>query len=147
MEDMQTFQNNHLTYAAVMKTLEIMERDHLLENGARVGAYMTERLLAHAERICLYRGCKRPGTCHRCRTCKGSGNERTLYRGNHERDFLMVRKRGTVLSDSAQCDQIKTTSPGPSPYFTIAFTSIHPHFDLYSESISPKYPSLPLPAA
>lgn len=29
MEDMQTFQNNHLSYAAAMKTIEIIERDRL----------------------------------------------------------------------------------------------------------------------
>lgn len=46
MEDMQTFQNNHLGYAAALKTIEIIERDHLLENAEKVGAYMTERLNA-----------------------------------------------------------------------------------------------------
>lgn len=61
MEDMQTFQNNHLTYAAVMKTLEIMERDHLLENGARVGAYMTERLLAMQKEFVFIGDVRGPG--------------------------------------------------------------------------------------
>lgn len=44
MEDMQTFQNNHLSYAAVLKTLEIIERDRLLCNAAEVGGYITSRL-------------------------------------------------------------------------------------------------------
>ena len=44
MEDMQTFQNNHLSYAAAMKTIEIIERDHLLDNAVEVGSYMTGRL-------------------------------------------------------------------------------------------------------
>ncbi|RHP36450.1 aminotransferase class III-fold pyridoxal phosphate-dependent enzyme [Lachnotalea sp. AF33-28] len=44
MEDMQTFQNNHLSYAAAMKTIEIIERDRLLANAVATGSYMTDRL-------------------------------------------------------------------------------------------------------
>ena len=44
MEDMQTFQGNHLSFAASLKTIEIIERDGLLENTERAGAYMTSRL-------------------------------------------------------------------------------------------------------
>ena len=44
MEDMNTFQNNHLSYAAALKSIEIIERDRLLENVDRVGAYFTDRL-------------------------------------------------------------------------------------------------------
>lgn len=41
---MQTFQNNHLSYAAAMKTIEIIERDRLLANAVATGSYMTDRL-------------------------------------------------------------------------------------------------------
>ena len=44
MEDMHTFQNNHLAYAAGLKAIEIIERDNLLENVERVGNYFKERL-------------------------------------------------------------------------------------------------------
>ena len=44
MEDMHTFQNNHLSYAAALKAIEIIERDHLLENVEKIGDYYRSRL-------------------------------------------------------------------------------------------------------
>lgn len=44
MEDMNTFQNNMISYAAVLKTLDIIERDDLLANCTRIGNYFTMRL-------------------------------------------------------------------------------------------------------
>lgn len=44
MEDMQTFQNNHLAFAAAWKTIEIIERDSLLAHAEKIGVYMTNRL-------------------------------------------------------------------------------------------------------
>jgi 4-aminobutyrate aminotransferase-like enzyme len=44
MEDLHTFQNNHIGYAAAMKTIEIIERDDLLENTKKMGRYFTQKL-------------------------------------------------------------------------------------------------------
>lgn len=61
MEDMQTFQNNHLTYAAALKTLEIIERDGLLENAERVGSYITQRLQAMQDQFSFIGDVRGPG--------------------------------------------------------------------------------------
>jgi 4-aminobutyrate aminotransferase-like enzyme len=37
MEDLHTYQNNHIGFAAAIKTLEIIERDKLLENAVKMG--------------------------------------------------------------------------------------------------------------
>lgn len=44
MEDMNTFQNNMISYAALLKTLDIIERDDLLANCTRIGDYFTMRI-------------------------------------------------------------------------------------------------------
>jgi len=44
MEDLHTFQNNHIGYAAAIKTIEIIERDNLLENAKKMGQYFTGKL-------------------------------------------------------------------------------------------------------
>lgn len=51
MEDMQTFQNNHMSYAAALKTIEIIERDHLHENTRRVGTFIMDRLRKMQENL------------------------------------------------------------------------------------------------
>ncbi len=43
MEDLHTFQNNHIGFAAALKTIEIIERDDLLGNAKRMGAYFTKK--------------------------------------------------------------------------------------------------------
>jgi 4-aminobutyrate aminotransferase-like enzyme len=42
MEDLHTFQNNHIGFAAALKTLEIIERDRLLDNAVMMGQYLQE---------------------------------------------------------------------------------------------------------
>jgi 4-aminobutyrate aminotransferase-like enzyme len=44
MEDLHTYQNNHIGFAGALKTLEIIERDRLLENAERMGRYLKEKL-------------------------------------------------------------------------------------------------------
>jgi 4-aminobutyrate aminotransferase-like enzyme len=44
MEDLHTFQNNHIGFAAAMKTIEIIERDNLLEHTKKMGHYFTKKL-------------------------------------------------------------------------------------------------------
>ena len=61
MEDMQTFQNNHLSYAAVLKTLEIIERDRLLCNAAEVGGYITSRLKEMQDKFAFVGDVRGPG--------------------------------------------------------------------------------------
>lgn len=43
MEDLHTFQNNHIGFAAVLKTLEIIERDNLLDNAVKMGQYLQDK--------------------------------------------------------------------------------------------------------
>lgn len=43
MEDLHTFQNNHIGFAAALKTLEIIERDNLLDNAVRMGQYLQDK--------------------------------------------------------------------------------------------------------
>jgi len=45
MEDLHTFQNNHIGYAAALKTIEIIERDNLLEHTKKMGHYFTKKLV------------------------------------------------------------------------------------------------------
>lgn len=44
MEDMNTFQNNMISFAAALKTLEIIDRDALLQNCTEIGEYFVMRL-------------------------------------------------------------------------------------------------------
>ena len=44
MEDLHTFQNNHIGMAAALKTIQIIERDKLLENVTVVGDYIIDSL-------------------------------------------------------------------------------------------------------
>jgi 4-aminobutyrate aminotransferase-like enzyme len=44
IEDLHTHQNNHIGFAGALKTLEIIERDRLLENAETMGRYMQEKL-------------------------------------------------------------------------------------------------------
>ena len=44
MEDMNTFQNNMISFAAALKTLEIIDRDALLQNCTEIGDYFVMRL-------------------------------------------------------------------------------------------------------
>lgn len=44
MEDLHTFQNNHLGMAAALKTIDIINRDKLLDNTARMGDYIISKL-------------------------------------------------------------------------------------------------------
>lgn len=44
MEDLHTYQNNHVGFAAASKTIEIIERDHLLDNAAKTGQYIKASL-------------------------------------------------------------------------------------------------------
>jgi 4-aminobutyrate aminotransferase-like enzyme len=39
-EDLHTYQNNHIGFAAALKTLEIIERDHLLDHAIEMGDYI-----------------------------------------------------------------------------------------------------------
>lgn len=39
-EDLNTFTNNQVTMAASLKSIEIIERDHLLDNAAKMGRYL-----------------------------------------------------------------------------------------------------------
>ena len=39
-EDLHTYQNNHIGFAAALKTLEIIERDHLLEHAIEMGDHI-----------------------------------------------------------------------------------------------------------
>ncbi|MDO4291932.1 MAG: aminotransferase class III-fold pyridoxal phosphate-dependent enzyme [Eubacteriales bacterium] len=61
MEDMQTFQNNHLSYAAALKTIEIIERDGLLSHAVQVGDYLTGRLRRLQERFPFIGDVRGPG--------------------------------------------------------------------------------------
>jgi 4-aminobutyrate aminotransferase-like enzyme len=42
MDDLHTFQNNHIGFAAALKTIEIIERDKLLDNAVRMGQYLQD---------------------------------------------------------------------------------------------------------
>lgn len=44
IEDLHTYQNNHLGFAAALKAIEIIQRDKLLDNTVNVGAYITKKL-------------------------------------------------------------------------------------------------------
>jgi 4-aminobutyrate aminotransferase-like enzyme len=44
VEDFHTNQNNHIGFAAALKTIEIIERDNLLDNAVRMGRHLRERL-------------------------------------------------------------------------------------------------------
>jgi 4-aminobutyrate aminotransferase-like enzyme len=43
MEDLHTFQNNHIGFAAALKTIEIIERDKLLDNAVKMGQYLQDK--------------------------------------------------------------------------------------------------------
>ncbi len=43
MEDLHTYQNNHIGFAASLKTLEIIKRDKLLDNAVKMGRYIQDK--------------------------------------------------------------------------------------------------------
>jgi 4-aminobutyrate aminotransferase-like enzyme len=44
MEDLHTYQNNHIGFAAALKTIEIIVRDNLLDSAVKMGRHLKERL-------------------------------------------------------------------------------------------------------
>lgn len=46
MEDLHTFQNNHVGYAAALKMIEIIKRDNLLQHAKEMGEYFTAKFIA-----------------------------------------------------------------------------------------------------
>jgi 4-aminobutyrate aminotransferase-like enzyme len=45
MEDLHTYQNNHIGFAAALKTLAIIKRDKLLDNAVKMGRYLQDKFI------------------------------------------------------------------------------------------------------
>ena len=94
MEDMQTFQNNHIAYAAALKTIEIIERDHLLENVETVGAAIKDRLKIMQERYPEIGDIRGPGLAIGVEMVKNPESKEPLSNETMQELFQAAIKQG-----------------------------------------------------